>query len=75
MSCSRTQHGDLSGARTPDLWESEVLTTRPQRPGFLPYIGVAAIMLINFHFMYMYLEANIQNLVEIGSMVTEKSKF
>ena len=29
MSCSRTQHGDPSGALYPDF---EVLTTRPPRP-------------------------------------------
>ena len=34
ISCSRTQHGDPSGARTPRPLdpESEVLTTRPPRP-------------------------------------------
>ena len=33
MSCSRTQHGDPSGARTRDLDpESQLLTTRPPCP-------------------------------------------
>ena len=32
MSCSRTQHGDPSGARTPNLWIRGVNTRAPRSP-------------------------------------------
>ena len=41
--------------------------------GFLPYMGVVAI----FHqiFISLYLKAFIQNLVQIGTVVSEKNQF
>ena len=36
---------------------------------------VTSIMLMNFHFLVLYLQAYIQNLAENGPVVAEKSKF
>ena len=48
--------------------------------GFLPYMGIAAILVMwpeSFHqiFISLYLEACIQNRVQIGTVVSEKIQF
>ena len=48
--------------------------------GFLPYMGVAAILVIcpalcNQIFISLYLKAFVQNLVQIGTVVFEKIQF
>ena len=62
------------------LWISDHWFHRRFFAGFLPYMGMAAILVMwpaswQLIFISMYLKAYIKNLVKNGSVVSEKSKF
>ena len=43
--------------------------------GILPYMGMAAILVMSSDFHFLYLKAFLQNLVQIDKVVSEKIRF